>query len=74
MFGRGTRTTTAPGDAAGKQSPGVTSSKSRDNKPFAEGGEQHMALKRPAAPAKPGQTAAAIGGEARPARPGRCAP
>jgi len=78
MFGKGDRTVTAPTDAAGEQTPAITSQKSKNNPRFVKGGSPHSIQQQAADPAAPGRTAkphsAALGGEARPARPGRCAP
>ena len=75
MFGRGDRTVTASADAAGEQTPAITSQKSKSNRKFAEGGSPHAMVKPQAAdPAAAGRTAkphsAALGGEARPAKAG----
>jgi len=75
MFGKGDRTKTATADAAGEQTPAITSQKSKRNPKFAEGGSPHSIKQQAADPAPPGRTAKAkaeaIGGEARPARPGQ---
>src|SRR6516165_4975817 len=78
IFGRGDRTKTATADAAGEQTEGQTSQKSKNNPKFVKGGGRDMIGQQAADPAPAGRTAkvrsAALGGEARPARPGRCAP
>jgi hypothetical protein len=86
MFGRGDRTVTASADAAGEQTPAITSQKSKSNRKFAEGGSPHAMVKPqaadPAQQAAPPSPTARLSaarldprrGEARPAKPGRCAP
>jgi len=77
MHGRGDRTITATPDAAGQQTEGQTSQKSKSNPKFVKGGSPRGMLNEQAAdPAPAGHTAktkaAALGGEARPASTGQC--
>jgi hypothetical protein len=44
MHGKGDRTITAPEDAAGPQTPGRTSQKSKENPRFPEGGRKRQAV------------------------------
>jgi hypothetical protein len=87
MHGKGDRTRAATADAAGEQTPGRTSQKSKTNPPAAEGGSSRRMFPRQAAePAMAGktgkkETAAGskrasggldeVGGAARPAKPGQ---
>jgi hypothetical protein len=63
MLGKGDRTTTATPDAAGTQTSGQTTTKSRDNLPRAKGGRRIDEGWGLALPAQPGMCA--------PARPDR---
>jgi hypothetical protein len=62
MLGKGTRTTTATPDAAGEQTPGQTTTKSRDNPRFARGGPKNTGY---------GLALPAVGGATAPTRLGR---
>lgn len=48
MHGKGDRTQVATEDSAGPQTPGITSSKSKANPRFAEGGAKRQAAERAA--------------------------
>jgi hypothetical protein len=56
MLGKGDRTTTATEDAAGRQTPGQTTTKSQDNPKFARGGKRIPGFSV-SLPAQPGHCA-----------------
>lgn len=72
MLGRGDRTVTATEDAAGEQTPAITSQKSKSKQKFAEGGSQHMVARQAAEPAPAGQTGTKKRRPVRSARPAVC--
>jgi len=83
MFGRDNRTRTATADAAGTQTPAITSQKSRDNLKHAAGGTLRRggSLASSATPSRtgPGDEVTRsstrnypAGGVSKPARPGQC--